>query len=274
MPDQNELSGKSRAILQNTEFVDPRQEYAEQQERKRLAFEADQEKKRQDFEAKLETQKAKRDWMMLIITFAAVAAAYWTGWEARQARLDGAEIGRKSLEKQQASVDAQIDATHQEHRPYIVTHTAILPGVGERLGKGVFFSGDLLPGKSRDTFQIILENPGQTPALDVHFYGAVLGSEQYHPFTSDPHKLLTMAVESQSFSQRAVYSNAPATQSFGLPRFEGPYYVIGYILYHDLFSLSHRTEFCYHVYVANWHVLTKDELPQSRPCPNFSPQVS
>lgn len=77
--------------LKDAILHDPRLEYQEQQEQKRLTFEADQERKRQMFEERLEKQKAKRDWMMLIITFAAVAAAYWAGWEAHKTRLDALE---------------------------------------------------------------------------------------------------------------------------------------------------------------------------------------
>ncbi len=86
---------------------DAQLEYHEQQEQKQLAFEADQERKRQEFEAKLEHQKAKREWLMLIITVVAVAASTWTAYEARKARIEAAKLGAESLEKQDASVKAQ-----------------------------------------------------------------------------------------------------------------------------------------------------------------------
>ncbi|HEY6250871.1 MAG TPA: hypothetical protein VI685_13000 [Candidatus Angelobacter sp.] len=95
------------------------QGFQDEQEQKRLDFEADQERKRQEFETRLETQKARRDWMMMIITFAAVAAAYWAGYEARRARFEAAGTAAESLKVQQKSVDAQIRAMQIEQRPYV-----------------------------------------------------------------------------------------------------------------------------------------------------------
>ncbi len=123
MPDDNELSDKAKEILASMQVIDMRQAYAEQQEQKRLDFEADQEQKRldfeadqeirrQDFERKLEAQKAKRDWMMVIVTFAAVAAAYWTGWEARHARIEASEAAKESLK-------LQTSAMQLDQRPYV-----------------------------------------------------------------------------------------------------------------------------------------------------------
>lgn len=48
------------------------QEFHEQQEQKRLAFEAEQEQKRQKFEERLESQKARREYTSLLIAFVAL----------------------------------------------------------------------------------------------------------------------------------------------------------------------------------------------------------
>jgi hypothetical protein len=132
-----------------------------EQEQKRLAFEAKQERKRQEFELRLEKQKAKRDWMMVIITFAAVAVAFLTGWEAHRARLEAAQAAEKSLSIQKESVEAQIkafkaqiDSLHTDVRPYL----SVIPGKITISRKKDEIYLDTL---------IMLKVDGKTPALEV-----------------------------------------------------------------------------------------------------------
>jgi|ERR1019366_6409063 hypothetical protein len=94
--------------LQEQRRHQERLEFEHQEEGKRLQFQTEQEQKRLEFERRLESKKAIRDWLMLVITLAAVGAAFWTGYEGYRSRLDA------------------IAATQLDQRPFL---TASLSGV-------------------------------------------------------------------------------------------------------------------------------------------------
>lgn len=214
MPDENELSDKARAILQNMRVVDPRQEYAEQQEQKRLAFEADQEQKRQNFEAKLETQKARRDWMMLIITFAAVAAAYWTGWEAHKARLDTSE------------------AVRLDERPFV----NIVPN---KFNVSHLQTGNILEVPFK------LSVVGKTPAFALRLKYACGWNIYQSPRRLEMHDL----GEVRPLSMNDAYDlNCEGTAPFPFPISD--YDFLATVQYQDFFHLTHTTSVCYKARLA------------------------
>ena len=84
-----------------------RQEFQQAQEVKRLQFQEEQEQKRLAFEAKMESKKALRDWLMVVITFAAVAAAFWSGYVAYQTRKDTIDASAKATSQQEQLLTAQ-----------------------------------------------------------------------------------------------------------------------------------------------------------------------
>ncbi|HEY4676284.1 MAG TPA: hypothetical protein VIJ01_03940 [Candidatus Angelobacter sp.] len=214
------------------------QKFNERQEQKRLAFEADQDQKRQLFEVKLEAQKAKRDWMMVIITFAAVSAAYWTGWEARQTRIEAASAAKESLKIQQESVqsqlkafEAQIDALHSDLRPYLsVTPNKFSISKNK---KGINAAGS-----------ISLKVEGKTPALEIRSELTCKFSNNFAgmsgPLDSDYYSLDSFLYPHQIFTHKCSANILSYTDRTVL-------LVYGQIKYTDYNRQPLVTPFCYYI---------------------------
>jgi hypothetical protein len=246
---------------------DPNLEYQEDQECKRLGFEAEQEHKRQEFEERLEKQKAKRDWMMLIITFAAVAAAYWTGWEARHARLEATDVGKQSIEKQQAaidaqtkSVDAQIQAMQLEQRPYVSLRAKVSSS-----------------GNTSSMF-VSPEVSGRTPALNLTLIGdRRLEDESAQAFIADLRRRQKNKGDFRSFPQSVLYIPIanPGQQlpSYLLGVFPAdPRYtqkLSGIVIYTDLFNKEHYMKFCFQ-YLRGLFSLPGEPVQ----CDAFAPEIN
>ncbi len=227
----------------------PDRGYEEEQEQRRLRFEAEQDQKRQLFEARLEAQKAKRDWMMVIITFAAVAAAYWTGYEARHARIEAAQAAKESLRTQQQSVDAQIQTMQVEQRPYInVTF--------ER------FNTDPL-GSDSVQVHVNLTSNGRTPATAVRVrtyceqaeitdFSKVLDPSKKLWENPTPRESIYESIQDRDYlmpgqSMQTECSFVVDAHS------EEPMKIIGIVSYIDLFELPHITPFCFVSYRRGSH---------------------
>jgi hypothetical protein len=265
MPDEKELSDKAKETLANMQVVDMRQAYAEQQEQMLLDFESAQEKKRQDFEAKLEAQKARRDWMMLIITFAAVAAAYWTGWEARHARMEATLAAKESLKAQQQSVDAQIQAMQYEQRPYI--RASIGPIKREE--------GDF--GVKLYTFPISFQVSGKTPALDVTVFSGRYDASPAQFKQKDYERLLQNAAPDDLSHQSLAYSDSVFNILAEFKRDQNFFTIFGYVQYKDLFQVTHRTEFCYVMAggrMGDDLMRVQSNLYRAVPCLDFTPTIT
>jgi hypothetical protein len=206
----------------------PDKELDEQQKLRHLAFEADQERKRQQFEAKLEAQKAKRDWMMLIITFAAVAAAYWTGWEARHARIEATQAAKETVTIQQRSVNAQIEAMRLDARPYVSASIKSWRRLGtapERLG-----------------ITILITSSGRTAALNVRLdVGCSQMALFVLPESRDPTAFIPQATP--------ILAPSSATQKGRVCPFtsDSPLKIYGRVTYADLFKQPHSTSFCFEI---------------------------
>jgi len=142
--------------LKNATFHDPRLEYQEEQERKRLAFEAEQELKRQQFEVRLEAQKAKRDWVLVSVTFLAAAIAIATTIVTHR-------DARDSLNTQIQSVEQQISVQQSSVTPYVLVQPVL-----NKKGFAAFetrqWQGEQSP---RMFIPFILTARGQTPAIAI-----------------------------------------------------------------------------------------------------------
>jgi hypothetical protein len=132
------------------------QEFQEQQDQKRLAFELNQERKRQEFEARLEKQKAKRDWVLVSVTFLAAAIAIATTIVTHQ-------DARDSLNAQINSVEQQISVQQSAVTPYVLVQPVL-----NKKGFAAFetrqWQGEQSP---RIFIPFILTARGQTPAIAI-----------------------------------------------------------------------------------------------------------
>lgn len=186
---------------------------------RRETFEERQERKRQEFEARLEAQKAKRDWMMVILTFAAAAFAGWAAYEAR----DAGETARIALEL--------------DERPYI----KIVPEDSQVITLGN-------TKKLEVTYRLAVL--GKTPALKIDNSSTDCEISET-PLMSDAPKIPKRKVNSPSASY--LY---PSEQSerYGcdtnMPSKEQDYFrFFGVINYEDVFQRKHSTPFCFESFI-------------------------
>ncbi|HEX3153181.1 MAG TPA: hypothetical protein VHV32_01090 [Candidatus Angelobacter sp.] len=225
---------------------------AEQQEEKRIAFEQQQEDKRQKFEQKLEEGKTKRDWMMLIITFAAVAAAYWTGWVAQRARTEARESATKSFESQLANM--QLD-----ERPYL---------------KPVFQKVRLF-GKDKTSAAITVDQTltayGRTPALNILIV-AKCGLEKI-PITFE-----SIPKQEDAFDESIRFpllAPGETSNKFGcsldMPsKSHSSISYFGTVFYEDMFNKTHIIQFCWTIF----YDFKTNTTVSAWPCQNVSLKVT
>jgi hypothetical protein len=228
--------------------------WAEKQEEKRLAFEAEQERKRQDFEQRLEKQKAKREVMMLIITFAAVAAAFWTGWEARHARIEAKGAADRIFQ-------TQIDTMQLDERPYLK------PAFQRMVSFGL---------EPTDRKTAILESNqvlsvyGRTPALHVRIYSRC-GLEHEPVLLIDEPRDGSMRLTAEfpilspgeSSNRVGCITDRPVESHEAIN-----YY--GSVFYEDIFHASHMIQFCWTIiYDAR-----SNSTISAWPCENVVPKIT
>jgi len=220
--------------------------WAEQQEEKRTAFEREQEQKRQNFEQKLEEGKAKRDWMMLFITFAAVAAAYWTGWEAHNSRLESAIWAKDA-------VSAQFESIQREQRPYVFATPGELKIKVDNGAITAFAS-----------FVPVVN--GRTPAVAVEVKALCYIFPQYRKGTVDlsavESHIITAFVKTDSALEPIEYpcqDYDTRMAQFNHPT--GLLQIMGDITYHDILTPEkvHHSPFCFDriIFTINGHTPLK-----------------
>lgn len=234
MDDKQTLIAKDAALI-----------WAEQQEEKRASFEREQERKRQDFEAKLERSKAMRDWMMLIITFAAVGAAYWTGWEARHARIETGQAADKSLKLEQ--------------QPYIF----VSPGEADvSYGKGI----------TSVSVNVIPVITGKTPAtrVEARAFCKIIPNNRKAQMLLDNHievrKIAAFAIPGKELGALDYQCTDFDSGEPGFKHADGMAQIVGEISYHDIIDPEklHAARFCF-----NKIVLQMKDKSALRPCPTL-----
>lgn len=232
----------------NDEQKQPVGEQAEYQEGKRLAFEQRQERQRREFEAKWEKRKARRDWLMLMITVAAVAASALTVREARRARLEARDAASDALA-------LQITTMQLDERPYVnVTFKS-----AEKI-KAYAGGVGLLALQTVNTY-------GRTPALNVQIY-----------FDCDEGPKVPAMIEAPPQASRIESRPmvSPGTSSIEIKcafqtmqKNDYTTHFFGTAFYSDIFDKRHMTQFCL--------TITYDKPPfklQAFPCVGVLPKMT
>ncbi|HZU32703.1 MAG TPA: hypothetical protein VFB79_16420 [Candidatus Angelobacter sp.] len=205
-------------------MTDMAAQYVEQQEQKRLDFEDRQEQKRQAFEKKLERQKATREWLMLIITVVAVAAAAWTAYEARKARIDAEDFATKTLQ-------AQTAAMRLDERPYVKISLKEVQQITKKDGHHVLL------------FQNVVTAYGRTPAIHIEVDATC------EPSTSPLHP-----VEKSGVTRSSMMAPGDSDDGFcEMPILTTlPDAIVvrhyGTVYYDDIFGKAHTLGFCWAAY--------------------------
>jgi hypothetical protein len=182
---------------------------------------------------------------MLAITLAAVAAAYWTGYEAHRARREAADAAKESLTTQLQSVDAQIQSMQIEQRPYV---NVTFKGMSKDPVSGVFL-------------RVVAVVSGHTPATHVRIR-TYCEKGEVTDFGNVPDPEKPSVGESETVRD-SIYSSVDDRNymSPGQPMQDsclidpkmlaspGPLKVVGVVYYSDLFNRLHRTPFCFASYV-------------------------
>jgi hypothetical protein len=204
----------------------------------------------------------------LVIALFAAVAAFWTGYEARHARLEATEIGKQSLEKQQASVDAQkksvdaqIQAMQLDERPFIRVDAA-------EIKEGT--QPSLIDRTHIDTFNTAMKYSvsGKTPAINIRFF---FGYDDGYLPEVEIHKRLQIVRQNEGYTESLLYPDNFVSSDLTYPRKPEGITVYGFVVYNDLFHVSHRTEFCYNAY--NFPKASKGtHFPV--PCTNFIPEIN
>jgi hypothetical protein len=187
----------------------------------------------------------------VIVSILATGAAFWASSEARKARIEAGELGKKSLMEQSRSIDAQIKALQADERPYLKTEVS-----GSELL--TFTDADSQQNPHNQHYvrviapRIHLVVFGRTPALEV------ASVEDCTFFTDDgnyplPEKREVVEIEGTVFQGEKpdVRCNvgrmplgARVTKS-SIIRWEG------YVRYKSLYGGSFRTPFCYEHYLSS-----------------------
>lgn len=205
----------------------------------------------------------------LIIALLASAAAVWSGYEAHRSRTEARVaadrslmVQQQSVDAQKKSVDAQIQATQLDERPFIIvdmgeiretTQTSVID-----LTKVTVFSTYLKYSVS-----------GRTPAINVRFFsgygeGTLLGSEV--------RKLLQTAVrQNENLTESLIYPGNSVSSEITYPEAPEGITFYGFVVYDDLFHVSHKTDFCYNAYNFLRTSKTK-HLPVL--CSQFIPEIT
>jgi hypothetical protein len=206
----------------------------DEEARLREGFEERQERKRQEFEARLEKQKATREWLMLIITVAAVLAGAWTAYEARHARIEAAQAAKDSLSTQQQSVNAQIEAMQLDERPFVVVQSG---DWSIRRGYSAHKVVGLVPTVS---YRIAVR--GKTPAMNIYITAICTLDEQYQTATKSP------SPKADFLSQFLSEGDSPGYFLDGLRVRQGAQprlRFVGELSYSDYFQKLHHSPFCF-----------------------------
>ncbi|HZX74607.1 MAG TPA: hypothetical protein VFE57_09310 [Cyclobacteriaceae bacterium] len=243
-----------------------------QEANRRETFEERQERKRQEFEARLEAQKAKRDWMMLIITCAAVAAAYWTGWEARRARLDAVVSAESFLR-------VQNQAMQIEQRPWALVVEGTWQSTVSDEANGV--------KAHQVSLKPILTVTGRTPALRIKIsvncglfefqdYVWLIPNMPADPTEVDFPLILNGGSKDIQCEQSETMNQTqpPPTSIQEVERLmstKTEARIVGKIVYDDYFKQPHTTTFCLENISNISNVPANGKL---RVCKHFLPEIT
>jgi hypothetical protein len=209
-------------------------------------------------------RKRFNDYGMLIGTMIAAVATVLAWHEARLTREETHHDAEGSLKIQQQSVQAQIDSLQTEQRPFIRVDAG---PIAEETTKSII---DLKPERVYVT-NLNYSVSGKTPALNVRFF---YSAEEYQNPVSQPdlRKRFEIVREDEGSRESLIYPGTPTSSGpIQYPQASDGIILYGYVLYDDLFHLSHRTEFCYRAYS-----FPKGSKERRRPalCPGFIPTIT
>jgi hypothetical protein len=174
----------------------------------------------------------------VIVTVFAVLVAFWTGMEARKARIEAGTIGRESLEKQSRSIDAQIAAMKLDERPYILVQYDSFTQEEE-------LNGATLPSERGYVPHITLTSVGRTPALNITIDSTCNeGFKTDYSVKSSGRIDYAMLIPSKSVTShcdRYLDASQPVNGVAGPSGFD--YW--GMVRYQDIQGDRHQTPFCF-----------------------------
>jgi hypothetical protein len=187
----------------------------------------------------------------VLISLAAAGAAFWASSEAHKSRQEAGELGRRSLDLQSHSIDAQIRALQADERPYLRVE------VGNGTQMLTFHDAGSQPGREAGHFvrvpipRLSAATFGRTPALEVQNF------EDCTFFTDDGDYHLPPPPQGYTVMGTIFQGEKPNLDCFALGRMPAGAHVTkgsivrleGFIAYKSLLGGSYRTPFCYEHYL-------------------------
>jgi hypothetical protein len=189
-------------------------------------------------------RRGTRDNIGLIVALFAALFTGWSGWEAHKARVSADNAAKQTIYLQQKAVDAQIDATRLDERPYVKvvpTDFRLIKSQGLTLSftsrLNVLTSGRMPAMDLSIVWDCDEEIPGKGPQRVAKAVRD--GTKAYSDNERTNIAYLTTSDEIVKTNYCPVFNISSGRE--GNPNV----FIVGEVKYRDYFKGPHRTRFCF-----------------------------